>query len=355
MFSRSPRPTPSIPMGNGGPLPPEVLDRLIPGLKNHPTTLIFLAYKNQQAVGSATCFRGFSTFAARPLINIHDLVVLPDIAEWESDAACWPPSSKKHAKLGCCKVTLEVQENNTKARRTYEQAGFTQGVYGPNHRRLAVLLEDAVSSPNHPSSKTIGYIRADYTKYVTRRVSKGISSLTLRANGLHQNENRSKDEDEPRSVVVGENHTDKRRPVFKQKVRIMAKQAGVWIDHKQAIVVLLTGKEKEIKKIAFDIGQPIRAVAGSRSTRPYKPGEFIAEDTLQRKVENDRQNYYDDVLKSIRGAKGLLVTRSWRSQRRVRQTVPQQKAQRGHGRRRNSRQDDRSSDRSEGRVTLYPS
>jgi hypothetical protein len=110
-----------------------------------------------------------------------------------------------------------------------------------------------------------------------------------------------------RLVVVGGNHTDKRRPVYKQKVRIMAKQAGVWIDHKQAIVVLLTGKEKEIKKIAFDIGQPIRAVAGSRSTRPYKPGEFIAEDTLQRKVENDRQNYYDDVLKSVRGAKGLLV------------------------------------------------
>ena len=87
----------------------------------------------------------------------------------------------------------------------------------------------------------------------------------------------------------------------------MAKQAGVWIDHKQAIVVLITGKEKEIKKITFDIGQPIRAVAGSRSTRPYKPGEFIAEDTLQRKLENDRQNYYDDVIKSFRGAKGLLV------------------------------------------------
>jgi hypothetical protein len=104
-----------------------------------------------------------------------------------------------------------------------------------------------------------------------------------------------------------ENHPSKRRPAFKQKVRIMAKQAGVWIDHKQAIVVLLTGKEKEIKKITFDIGQPIRAVAGSRSTRPYKPGEFIAEDTLQRKVENDRQNYYDDVIKSFRGAKGLLV------------------------------------------------
>jgi hypothetical protein len=107
-------------------------------------------------------------------------------------------------------------------------------------------------------------------------------------------------------VAVG-NHTYKHRPVHKQKVRIMAKQAGVWIDHKQAVVVLLTGKEKEIKKITFDIGQPIRGIAGDRTTRPYKPGEFIAEDTLQRKLENDRKNYYDDVIKLFRGAKGLLV------------------------------------------------
>jgi hypothetical protein len=31
------------PMGNGGPLPNDVLARLIPGLINHPTTIVFLA------------------------------------------------------------------------------------------------------------------------------------------------------------------------------------------------------------------------------------------------------------------------------------------------------------------------
>jgi hypothetical protein len=87
----------------------------------------------------------------------------------------------------------------------------------------------------------------------------------------------------------------------------MATKAGVWIDHKQAVVVLITGKEKEIKKIAFDIGQPIRAAGGSRSTKPYKPKEFVAEDTLERKQENDRKDYYDDVITSLRGAKGILI------------------------------------------------
>jgi hypothetical protein len=87
----------------------------------------------------------------------------------------------------------------------------------------------------------------------------------------------------------------------------MATKAGVWIDHKQAVVVLIAGTEKEIKKIAFDIGQPIRAAGGSRSTKPYKPKEFVAEDTLERKLGNDRKNYYDDVIASMRGAKALLI------------------------------------------------
>ena len=119
------------PMGNDGPLPSEVLERLIPGLKSHPTTLVFLAYKNQQAVGLATCFRGFSTFAARPLINIHDLVVLPDHRGMGIGHRLLAAVEQCARATGCCKVTLEVQENNTKARRTYDQAGFSQGLYSP--------------------------------------------------------------------------------------------------------------------------------------------------------------------------------------------------------------------------------
>ena len=71
----------------------------------------------------------------------------------------------------------------------------------------------------------------------------------------------------------------------------MATKAGVWIDHKQAIVVLITDAGQEIKKIAFDIGQPIRPAGGSRSKHKYTPNDFIAEDTLERKVENDRKDY----------------------------------------------------------------
>ena len=117
------------PMGNGGPLSTESLERLIPGLKSHPTTLIFLAYVEGKAVGIATCFRGFSTFRARPLINIHDLAVRPEHRGRSIGQQLLRAVEQKAQELGCCRVTLEVQEHNTRARRLYELAGFAQTVY----------------------------------------------------------------------------------------------------------------------------------------------------------------------------------------------------------------------------------
>jgi ribosomal protein S18 acetylase RimI-like enzyme len=119
------------PTGNGGPLPPDVLDQLISGLQNHPTTLIFLAYKDGRAIGIATCFRGFSTFAAKPLINISDLAILPAHRGQGVGRQLLAAVEQKAREADCCRITLEVQENNEIARHTYQQAGFSQAVYGP--------------------------------------------------------------------------------------------------------------------------------------------------------------------------------------------------------------------------------
>ncbi|MDX2018802.1 MAG: GNAT family N-acetyltransferase [Deltaproteobacteria bacterium] len=117
-------------MGNGAPLAPEVLQRLIPALRAHPTTMVFLALVQGSAVGIATCFLGFSTFAARPLINIHDLAVLPEHRGRGVGHALLCAVQAKAQALGCVKITLEVQENNHRARRTYERFGLGQAVYG---------------------------------------------------------------------------------------------------------------------------------------------------------------------------------------------------------------------------------
>jgi GNAT superfamily N-acetyltransferase len=114
------------PMGDGAPLDPKVKARLVPGLSAHPTTLIFLAFDHEQPVGIAVCFLGFSTFAAKPLVNIHDFAVLATHRGRGVSRQLLDAIEAKARALGCCKLTLEVLENNHRARHVYETFGFAR-------------------------------------------------------------------------------------------------------------------------------------------------------------------------------------------------------------------------------------
>jgi len=119
------------PMGDGKPLSEMARRDLIPGLRQHPTTMVFLAYRGAEAVGLAICFRGFSTFAARPLVNISDYFVAPAHRGAGIGRLLLAAIEQRAREIGCCRVTLEVQENNHRAKRVYAAAGFNQAVYVP--------------------------------------------------------------------------------------------------------------------------------------------------------------------------------------------------------------------------------
>lgn len=119
------------PMGDGKPLSETARREVIPGLRQHPTTLVFLARQAQEPVGLAICFRGFSTFAARPLVNISDYFVLPAQRGKGIGKLLLEAVEQRARELGCCRLTLEVQENNHHARQMYEAAGFAQAVHVP--------------------------------------------------------------------------------------------------------------------------------------------------------------------------------------------------------------------------------
>ena len=112
------------PMGDGAPLSAEARARLIPGLRQHPTTLIFLAYDGEAPVGVAVCFLGFSTFAAKPLVNLHDVSVVPTHRGRGVGRILLAAVEARARELGCCKLTLEVLDQNHRALRTYLAAGF---------------------------------------------------------------------------------------------------------------------------------------------------------------------------------------------------------------------------------------
>jgi len=119
------------PMGDGKPLAEKTRRDLIPGLRKHPTTHVFLAFRDAEAVGVAICFLGFSTFAARPLLNIHDYFVAPACRGMGVGRQLLGGVERRARELGCCKLTLETQENNHRARGVYAAAGFAQGMYVP--------------------------------------------------------------------------------------------------------------------------------------------------------------------------------------------------------------------------------
>jgi ribosomal protein S18 acetylase RimI-like enzyme len=112
------------PMGNGQDLPESVRSALIPGLRRHPMSLIFLAFDGDISVGIAVCFVGFSTFAARPLINVHDLAVISAYRGQGVGRRLLEHVEAKARELGCCKITLEVRQDNHTAQQLYWRVGF---------------------------------------------------------------------------------------------------------------------------------------------------------------------------------------------------------------------------------------
>lgn len=111
------------PMGGGSPLADDVKARLAGDLTANPHAFSLLARLDGRAVGLANCFMGYSTFAAAPLVNIHDLAVLPSYRDKGIGRALMTAVETEALKRGACKVTLEVLSGNP-AKRLYAALGY---------------------------------------------------------------------------------------------------------------------------------------------------------------------------------------------------------------------------------------
>lgn len=114
----------SDPLGDGKPLDDDVRERLVPALREHPTTLVWLAYLGEEPVGVVTAFLGFSTFKARPLVNLHDVAVTSAARGRGVAKALLAAVEESAREKGCCRLTLEVLEGNLAAKTLYEAVGY---------------------------------------------------------------------------------------------------------------------------------------------------------------------------------------------------------------------------------------
>jgi ribosomal protein S18 acetylase RimI-like enzyme len=112
------------PAGGGQPLSDFARNNLINELATRPFIFSVLAFDGETPVGLVNAIEGFSSFACRPLVNAHDVVVLASHRGRGIAARMFAEVEAIARERGSCKLTLEVLEGNAAARALYERLGF---------------------------------------------------------------------------------------------------------------------------------------------------------------------------------------------------------------------------------------
>lgn len=112
------------PMGGALPLAQTNKDKLVQSLSQIPHAFSIICYVDDNPAGLINCFETFSTFKCKPLINIHDVVLLAQFRELGISQLMMSKVESIAKEKGCCKITLEVLEGNTVARNAYIKFSF---------------------------------------------------------------------------------------------------------------------------------------------------------------------------------------------------------------------------------------
>ena len=158
------------PLGGSEPLGQEVKEHLVNRLSKLPHAFSFIAYycnnnntndddadedavvssssssheqeQELEPAGLINCFEGFSTFAAKPLVNIHDVYVKNEFRKKGISQALLKAVDDEARLRGCCKVTLECLSKNDVAINAYKKGGFRSYELGdPSVNGVAIFME----------------------------------------------------------------------------------------------------------------------------------------------------------------------------------------------------------------------
>ncbi len=113
--------------GGAEPLSDFTKANLPAALQARPFMFSVLAFDEAQGglpVGLVNCVEGFSTFACRPLVNIHDVVVAASHRGQRIGEQMLVLVEQLARDRGACKLTLEVLSGNAPAARLYRRIGF---------------------------------------------------------------------------------------------------------------------------------------------------------------------------------------------------------------------------------------
>ena len=80
----------------------------------------------------------------------------------------------------------------------------------------------------------------------------------------------------------------------------MKSEIGLWIDHRQAVIVVVTDAGEETKRIISNMEKHVRFSSGSSE-------DGSQEDARDRQFGNHLNSYYDEVIAVIRDADAIQI------------------------------------------------
>lgn len=112
------------PAGGNEPLSDYAKERLVPELAARPQAYSILAFDGDAPVGLVNCIEGFSTFKCKPLVNVHDVAVLPSHRGRGIAETMLAEAERLARERGAVKMTLEVLSGNAPALKLYRRVGY---------------------------------------------------------------------------------------------------------------------------------------------------------------------------------------------------------------------------------------
>jgi hypothetical protein len=86
----------------------------------------------------------------------------------------------------------------------------------------------------------------------------------------------------------------------------MKTNAGLWIDHREAVIVVLTATGEEINRIQSAVEKQLRR-SGEPGQGSFEPQEVPADDSRQREYAGNLARYYDAIVSHLRGSESVLI------------------------------------------------
>jgi len=87
----------------------------------------------------------------------------------------------------------------------------------------------------------------------------------------------------------------------------MKTKAGLWIDHRQAVVVMITATGEETRQIMSNAEKQLRRTGSTPLQGNFDPQDVPSDDSRLRTFTAELNRFYDEVIACVSDAESILI------------------------------------------------